>query len=229
MLLGALSLLPSTPLTPRAHVLAMASWTGCTSASIDIAGIDAEILYREYSDLSRMTEWSPVSTHHSHQPSNPSFHTCTLTCMDVRCLQLLESVTVQEDNPSHSVWVMRVPAALKSAAGLLGYPSSNLAWEADLHAPGLPTMSWTSTLDEDGQLEGLPNVSFEPAGSVQVIEAEPGVSTVTLTLEYTLPDGSPAWQKTLVNSQLVQFILRSRMRAGLERFAAAMRREQLGS
>mmetsp|Transcript_13343 Transcript_13343/g.25177 ORF Transcript_13343/g.25177 Transcript_13343/m.25177 type:complete len:286 (-) Transcript_13343:18-875(-) len=180
----------------EAKAPADARWTGSTSVSLDVPQVPAEMLYNEYGDLSRMTEWSP----------------------------LLDSVTVAADNPSHSVWVMRVPGPLKVAANLLGYPSV-LSWEADLDAPGLPHMSWTSTLDADGKLKGIPNAGFEPAGSMSVVENGPGVSTMTLTLKYTLPITAPRWQIALVKSEPVQFVLRSRLKAGMKRFAKAMRRE----
>ena len=52
------------------------------------ACVPVDVLYNGYADLSRMTEWSP----------------------------LLDSVTVDPNEPSHSVWVMRVPSALQAAA-----------------------------------------------------------------------------------------------------------------
>lgn len=180
----------------EAKAVADPRWTGSTTVSLDVKDVPAEMLYSEYGDLTRMTEWSP----------------------------LLDSVTVDADNPSHSVWVMRVPRALSVAANLLGYPTV-LSWEADLDAPGLPHMSWTSTLDADGKLKGIPNAGFEPAGSMHVAEKAPGISTMTLTLKYTLPASAPRWQIALVKSRPVQFVLQSRLTAGMKRFAKAMRRE----
>jgi len=113
--------------TPR-HA-AVVCWTGETSATVEIEGVPVSVLYDGYADLSRMTEWSP----------------------------LLDSVTVDPEQPDHSVWVMRVPGPLVAAASRLGYPGAELSWEADLHAPGPPYMNWTSTLDESGRLKGLPN------------------------------------------------------------------------
>ena len=90
-------------------------------------------------------------------------------------------------------------------------------------------MNWTSTLDEDGKLKGLPEAGFVPAGSVVVEETDdPGVARITLTLKYTLPDAA-AWQIALVRSPPVQFVLRSRIAAGLKRFSAAMQREWAAS
>ena len=150
----------------RGGAVTMAGWTGSTSASVDVPAVPADVLYNGYADLSRMTEWSP----------------------------LLDSVTVDPDEPSHSVWVMRVPSALQAAADMLGYPAVTLSWEADLVAPGPPYMNWTSTLDEDGKLKGLPNAGFEPSGAVVVEEVSPDLSRITLTLKYAMPDGVPSWQ-----------------------------------
>ena len=102
-------------------------WTGETSATLQIEGVPVPFLYEQYADLSRMTEWSP----------------------------LLDSVTVDPLEPGQAVWGMRIPRALKHAARNLGYPDV-LSWEADLEAPGPPDMNWTSTLDENGRLKGLP-------------------------------------------------------------------------
>jgi hypothetical protein len=107
---------------------AVVCWTGETSATVEIRDVPVSVLYEGYADLTRMTEWSP----------------------------LLHSVTVDSQLPSHSVWVMRIPGALTAAARTLGYPET-VSWEADLDAPGPPSMNWTSTLDESGRLKGLPN------------------------------------------------------------------------
>ena len=156
-------------------------------------------LYKGYSDLGRMTEWSP----------------------------LLESVTVNPQHPHLSVWVMKVPKPLRVAAKLLGYleDDAKLSWEADLDAPGPPSMRWTSVLDESGKLKGLPNAGFEPAGAVEFAEVGPGLSSMTLTLRYVMPENTPAWQIKLVQSAPVQFVLTNRMNAGMQRFAKVMRRE----
>ena len=95
----------------------VACWTGETSATLEMPDIPIATLYREYADLSRMTEWSP----------------------------LLESVTVDPDSPNYSLWVMRVPGALTALASYLGYEPT-VTWEADLTAPGPPTMRWTSSV-----------------------------------------------------------------------------------
>ena len=197
-----LSSLPSSARATRSRTIhATAAFTGSTSASELIEGVPVPVLYDGYADLTRMTEWSP----------------------------LLDSVTVDANDPMHSVWVMRVPRALSAAAGMLGYPTLFLSWEADLVAPGPPCMNWTSTLDEDGKLKGLPEAGFVPAGSVVVEETDdPGVARITLTLKYTLPDAA-AWQIALVRSPPVQFVLRSRIAAGLKRFSAAMQREWTAS
>lgn len=113
---------------PRPRHAAVVCWTGETSATVEIRGVPISVLYDGYADLTRMTEWSP----------------------------LLHSVTVDSHVPSHSVWVMRIPRALKAAARTLGYPET-VSWEADLVAPGPPSMNWTSTLDETGRLKGLPD------------------------------------------------------------------------
>lgn len=205
---------------------AVVCWTGETSATVEIRDVPVSVLYEGYADLTRMTEWSP----------------------------LLHSVTVDPRLPSHSVWLMRIPGALKAAARTLGYPEK-VSWEADLFAPGPPSMNWTSTLDETGRLKGLPDAGgrwprpsrgrprvanarpchsvsvlemssswhalappspaqtpsgrvlpsrtscfispwrpacplagFEPAGSVSFREVGHGMTEMTLTLRYTLPD-----------------------------------------
>merc|ERR1712087_506190 len=171
-------------------------WTGETAVTVEVPDVPAAVLYREYADLSRMTEWSP----------------------------LLESVAVDPLSPSRSVWVMRVPRGLKVAARILGYPEC-LSWEAELEAPGPPSMNWTSVLDATGRLKGLPNAAFEPSGSLSVTPLHSGVTSMTLTLRYALPDPTPGWTTALVQSPPVQLVLRNRMSAGMERFAAAMRRE----
>ena len=60
-------------------------WTGQTEATLEIPEVPIDILYSEYADLSRMVEWSPS----------------------------LESVVVDPNQPSNSVWTMRVPRALQ--------------------------------------------------------------------------------------------------------------------
>ena len=92
-------------------------WTGETSATLEMPPVPVATLYHEYADLSRMTEWSP----------------------------LLESVTVDPEAPNYSVWVMRVPRPLQALASYLGYEPT-LTWEAELLAPGPPTMQWTSSV-----------------------------------------------------------------------------------
>lgn len=52
--------------------------------------------------------------------------------------------------------------------------------------------------------------------------------TMRLTLRYTLSEPSSRWIVALVTSPLVQGILRSRMVAGMKRFATTMRREHGG-
>ena len=60
-------------------------------------------------------------------------------------------------------------------------------------------------------------------------EAEDGVGgNMTLTLRYTLPEPAARWKVALVVSPVVQGIMRSRMTAGMQRFARAMRREHGG-
>ena len=175
-------------------------WSGETIARIEISDVPMAQLYEGYADLSRMTEWSP----------------------------LLSSVTVDPKQPNLSVWVMRVPKALRVASRLLGYPQE-VRWEADLDAPGPPMMSWTSVLDADGRLKGLPNAGFEPSGRVEFEQLRPGVCEMTLCLRYTMPDSTPNWQISLVQSAPVQFVLTSRMTAGMRRFSKQMHIEWSGS
>jgi len=132
---------------------------------------------------------------------------------------LLESVIVDKDEPNFSVWVMKVPRALQALASYLGYDPV-VTWEADLHAPGPPRMQWTSSVRA-----GVQNAGFEPAGEVLFSEATPGGSVMTLTLRYTLAEPAARWKIALVVSPVVQGIMRSRMVAGMQRFAKAMRRE----
>ena len=186
---------PSPACRPRPRSLPLC-WTGETSATIEIAGVPVSRLYESYADLRRMTEWSP----------------------------LLDSVSVDPDRPSRSVWVMTVPRALKVPARLLGY-TTTLSWQAELAAPRPPLMTWTSVLDEQGKLEGIPNAGFVPSGAIEVVESRPGVAAMTLTLRYALPDPAAGWQVALIQSAPVQFVLSSRIEAGLRRFSRAMRRE----
>ena len=171
-------------------------WTGETEATLEIKDVPVSALYSGYADLSRMTEWSP----------------------------LLDSVNVDELNPTRSVWVMRVPGALRVAAKMLGY-APVVKWSADLLAPGPPAMNWTSVLDDEGKLDGIPNAGFVPSGSVEINELDVGCAAMTLRLRYSLPEPTARWKVAIVQSSPVQFILQSRMLAGLERFAKAMRRE----
>jgi hypothetical protein len=63
----------------------------------------------------------------------------------------LESVTIPDPTePSRSLWVMRVPRALRAASRTVGYPSPNITWEAVLDAPGPPLMRWSSLIESDG-------------------------------------------------------------------------------
>jgi hypothetical protein len=48
---------------------------------------------------------------------------------------------------------------------------------------------------------------------------------MTLKLIYTLPDPVQWWVLALINSGLVQSIVRGRMKAGMKRFAKAMQAE----
>ena len=176
----------------------VACWTGETEATIEIADVPVGMLYAGYADLSRMTEWSP----------------------------LLSSVTIDPQRPTQSVWVMRVPGPLKVAAKMLGY-ATTVKWSADLRAPGPPCMNWTSVLDDSGKLEGIPNAEFVPSGSVEIAQLRPGRAAMTLRLRYELPEPTARWKIALVQSAPVQFILQSRMHAGLERFSKAMAREWL--
>ena len=170
-------------------------WTGSTVATLEIPEVPAATLYREYADLTRMVEWSPS----------------------------LESVTPDPDAPQNSVWVMRVPRALQAASRTVGYPSPNITWEAVLTAPGPPLMTWTSKIRDDGAEQ---NAGFIPSGAVAFEPAKtPGSTQMTLTLTYTLPDPVEWWLLAIINSALVQSIVRNRMRAGMQRFGSTMRAE----
>jgi uncharacterized membrane protein len=191
---------PSTPISVLSCGTSRLTgcWTGETESTVEISDVPAASLYYGYGDLSRMTEWSP----------------------------LLDSVTVDPQCPTQSVWVMRVPGPLRVAAKMLGY-ATVVQWSADLRAPGPPCMNWTSVLDDSGKLKGIPNAEFVPSGSVELAEVWPGRVAMTLRLRYELPEPTARWKIALVQSAPVQFILQSRMHAGLERFAKAMTREWL--
>mmetsp|Transcript_34800 Transcript_34800/g.69358 ORF Transcript_34800/g.69358 Transcript_34800/m.69358 type:complete len:233 (-) Transcript_34800:509-1207(-) len=179
----------------RRRCAALRCWTGETVTSVSIPDVPPDTLYKGFADLSRMTEWSP----------------------------LLESVVV-DPHSSESVWTMRVPKTLGYAARMLGYPDK-LRWTADLDAPGVPLMSWTSVLDDNGQLLGLESAAFEPSGSVSFEQEEPNLTRMSLRLCYKLPDPTPSWQVALIQSPPVQFVLKTRMAAGCKRFGKIMRRE----
>ena len=101
LLLGSLPVASSLVLRPVLRPTGKAAaragdvqcWAGKSEATIEIQDVPAEVLYNGYADLRRMTEWSP----------------------------LLESVTPYEEQPHLSVWVMKVPRALRWAAQQLGY------------------------------------------------------------------------------------------------------------
>ena len=170
-------------------------WTGQTEATLEIPEVPIDILYSEYADLSRMVEWSPS----------------------------LESVVVDPDQPSNSVWTMRVPRALQAASRTVGYPNPELQWEAVLDAPGPPAMTWTSSMRSISE-----NAGFIPSGAVSFAPApdNPDASVMTLTLTYTLPDPVEWWLLAIITSPLVQGIVRNRIRAGMQRFASTIRAEQ---
>ena len=175
-------------------------WAGESAVTVCIPDVPVERLYAGFADVSRMPEWSP----------------------------LLESVTVDANSPRRSVWVMKVPRTLNYAARMLGYPST-LGWTAELDAPGPPLMTWTSVLDDNGQLKGLEGAAFEPSGSVKFEEREPNVTDMELRLCYALPEPTAAWMITLIQSPPVQFVLKARMAAGCKRFSKIMHREWKGS
>ena len=171
-------------------------WTGETEAQIEINDVPISTLYAEYSNLNRMVEWSPS----------------------------LASVTTDPERPQNSVWVMRVPRALQAASRTCGYPHANITWEAVLNAPGPPSMSWTSKIRDDGTQQ---NAKFIPSGAVSFAPSDtPAVVTMKLTLKYTLPDPVEWWLLAIITSPFVQSIVRGRIRAGMQRFAAVVRAEQ---
>ena len=145
---------------------------------------------------------------------------------------LLESVTVDPVNPTHSLWVMNVPRALVAVSRSLGYTAASsssvggddnkIAWEAVLEAPGPPLMSWTSLMREAG---GVQNAGFVPEGSV-LFEQRGTRCAMTLTLRYTLPEPAARWKTALVTLPFVQAIVKGRMVAGMERFARIVREER---
>ena len=116
-------------------------------------------------------------------------------------------------------------------ARAVGFPSATIAWESELKAPGPPAMSWTSVLREDddpgtvaGEVATVSRLGFIPSGSVS-FEDRGGSSVMTLKLIYTLPDPVQWWVLALINSGLVQGIVRGRMKAGMKRFSKAMQAE----
>jgi uncharacterized membrane protein len=91
-------------------------------------------------------------------------------------------------------------------------------------------MRWTSAIqsDDGGDSEKVATGSrlgFEPSGSVSFADRGEGSSVMTLTLIYSLPDPVQWWVLALINSGLVQGIVRGRMKAGMKRFAKAMQAE----
>lgn len=166
-------------------------------ATFEIDGVPIPVLYKEYADLHRMTEWSPS----------------------------LESVTVDPQHPQNSVWVMRLPKALRSVSSRVGYPDPTITWEAVLDAPGPPCMTWSSKIRDDGSQQ---NAGFVPSGAVAFapIAATSGAAVeMSLTLSYALPDPVEWWLLAIINSPLVQGIMRNRMRAGMQRFGETVKRE----
>ena len=194
----------STRLTARAGCVRC--WTGESVATVEFEGIPLTTLYSTYSDVARMPEWSG----------------------------LLESVTVDPANSTHSMWVMKVPRALVAVSRSLGYTSASpssvggddnkIAWEAVLEAPGPPSMRWTSLMREAG---GVQNAGFIPEGSVEFEQTGSTRCAMTLTLRYTLPEPAARWKTTLVTLPFVQAIVKGRMVAGMERFGRIVR-EELG-
>ena len=198
---------PVAMLSPRSMARAgcVQCWTGESVASVEFEGIPLATLYSAYSDVARMPEWSG----------------------------LLESVTVDPVNPTHSLWVMNVPRALVAVSRSLGYTAASsssvggddnkIAWEAVLEAPGPPLMSWTSLMREAG---GVQNAGFVPEGSVLFEQTGPTRCAMTLTLRYTLPEPAARWKTALVTLPFVQAIVKGRMVAGMERFARIVREEE---
>ena len=192
-------------LSPRSTARAgcVQCWTGESVASVEFEGIPLATLYSAYSDVARMPEWSG----------------------------LLESVTVDSTNPTHSLWVMKVPRALVTITRALGYTAASsssagadkIAWEAVLEAPGPPSMSWTSLMRDAG---GVQNAGFVPEGFVLFEQKGPKRCAMTLTLRYELPEPAARWKTTLVTLPFVQAIVKGRMVAGMERFARVVREER---
>lgn len=179
--------------TPRCR--RVLCWTGESVAKYEISGVPIPYLYEQYADLTRMTEWSPS----------------------------LESVSIDPQQPSHSLWVMRVPRALQAASRTVGYPEPNIQWEAVLDAPAPPLMTWTSKIRDDGSHQ---NAGFVPSGAVGFAPTStPGTCEMSLTLSYTLQDPVEWWLLAIINSAFVQGIVRNRMRAGMVRFGKTVSAE----
>ena len=197
-----------SPSTPENHRRAgrVVCWTGSTVARYEIKGVPISYLYAQYADLRRMTEWSPS----------------------------LESVSISPEKPTNSVWVMRVPRAIQAAARTVGYPEPTIEWEAVLDAPGPPLMTWTSEIRDDGSHQ---NAGFIPSGAVAFAPTDDDVAgageehacEMTLTLSYTLPDPVEWWLLAIINSPVVQGIVRNRIRAGMVRFASTVTAEYQAS
>ena len=75
--------------------------------------------------------------------------------------------------------------------------------------------------------DGMPqNPGFVPSGTVLFAPADtPGVSTMSITLSYTLPDPVEWWLLAIITSPFVQGIVRGRIRAGMQRFSSTIRAE----
>ena len=171
-------------------------WTGQTAATVEVTGVDIAALYRTYSDVSRMPEWS----------------------------SLLDSVTVDSDAPENSLWAMRIPRPLIPIARGLGYSlpggSERVMWEAVLDAPGPPIMRWTSLMREVG---GVQNAGFLPEGMVSFVADGPHRCRMTVELTYTLPEPAAKWKVALVDNPVVQKVIRNRLVSGMNKFVGKMR------
>lgn len=174
-------------------------WTGQTSATVEVREVDIAALYRTYSDVSRMPEWS----------------------------SLLDSVTIEPDAPSNSLWVMRIPRPLIPIARGLGYSlpggSDRVMWEAVLDAPGPPIMRWTSLMREVG---GVQNAGFLPEGEVSFVADGPSLCRMTVSLTYTLPEPAAKWKVALVDNPVVQTVIRNRLASGMNKFVSKVRADE---
>ena len=128
---------------------------------------------------------------------------------------MLESVELVDPDALRSEWALRVPRPLKRIAEVVGMKNL-VQWEAvhEVEPPRL--LRWRS-------LSGVQNSGFARFER----GANDNVTTVTLTIEYTLPDVAAIVK--LVNNGLAQRFVRKTMLGTMETFKEALEAEAAGT